>query len=829
MGWRRVLLSAVVTLVAWPSLAVDLPAGPFCLDFELSRTQDDAWCELTLGAGPSAGRVGLSARRASIASSAAGYPTSSADGNALPPKGTKATYRLVRSDDFLSVERDGAVLVQGYVGCRSAASLDARVKGCTVRLADPQPTEAVYFEDDFLRTDQDDGGWQPLRGKWRVGEYRDKLVAALNLAPQATWYECADSGLAVTGSSWWHDLKLSADLRSDAPAGLAFAVQGTRYGLLRLRGGQVELLLVSGDRETPLASAAFKPEPGRWVRLAVVSSRGRALATINGRTVLNAAAPTLGTGQVGAWCAGPAQFDNFRAEEQQLAWDPLAKGLPDVGLWRTNSPTRSRLAPFDSGLASATAVLARDGRGALTMTATQPLALEVSRQGAQRRYAFRSGVTVVAEGDLVAKPDARYALSLRRRGPQFEALIDGARVGLTAQAGAPPSEAGVTPGGVLSDVLVRVVPDEPDALVSRADLDPLREDWVGRDESLRTVPDVWRPESGNWRTHDSRLVGRADAQPARIWYRDALPADTGLSVTIEELSPGASLMLIVGGGPGLRLVVSAGEAVLTRDGVDVAKTGLAQPPGNARLWRDEAWVLADVDGQRLAWRDPKPTGGGQLMLRLSAGGSVVLSDVRVTAQNGFASSFGAVDTLWRETGDWQWTSGMACIAWSYWLTGDGRQAPAWLWRREALGHDVTVAFEVSEHTDGYDQGDTDHRHFPYNDVSLMLDGDGQNADSGYRFVIGENHGHGVRLLRRGQSVAFDDGLRIVMGGHCNSPRAIRTLATRNGARITLTCNGRQVISWDDPQPLAGGGVVGLGVKDCRANFHDLVALRYRQP
>ena len=827
MGWRRLLCVAMVwQATAAVAAAVELPSGPCVVDFTLTRTGADAWCELTLAAADHATtRVGLSTKRASLSCSTNG--DQAVDGGRLPAKGASTAYRLLRTDDYVAVEREGLVVIAGYAAAAGATSVDAKTSGCEIRWADAQPTEPPYFSDDFLRTDDEDGGWLTIRGKWHIGEYRDKLVAALKLAPQATWYECADSGLALAGSPWWRDVEVAATLRGTSPAGVVFAAQGQGFGLFRLRAGQAELVLAAGGRETVLGATPYTPEAGRWVRLSVISSRGRAVASINGVRLLNVAMPTLGSGQVGLWAGGPAQFDDFLVTERALAWDAVAKQQLDGRLWRTNSPTRSRLAPFDSGRITAVANLARDGVAGLTMTAAPALALDVTRRGAKQRYSFRVGTDEVAAGDLADTPDHRHPITIRRRGPLFEALVDGRQVGLTGQADAPPSTAGVAAGGLLTEVEVWSEPDAPDALIHRADFTPLREDWVGRDESERTIPDIWRPEQGRWRIRDDSLIGQADDQPARLWYRDALPADTGLAANIEELSPGASFTLVAGGGAGLRLEVSAQQALLTRDGVEKARLALSAAPTSVRLYRDGAWVVGDVDDQHLVWRDPQPTAAGQLFLRLSPRGRVVLSGAEVLGRNGFASSFGEVDTQWREDGDWQWTSGMACIAWSYWLTGDGRDKPSWLWRRTPLGHDVTVAFQVGEHTDGYDQGNETHQHFPYHDVSLMLDGNGKDPDSGYRFVIGENHGRGVRLYRAGRPVAFDDGLRITMGDHCNDPRAIRVLATRSGSRVTITCNGRQTIAWDAPQPLVGGGIVGLGVKYCRANFHDLVALRYR--
>jgi hypothetical protein len=40
--------------------------------------------------------------------------------------------------------------------------------------------------------------------------------------------------------------------------------------------------------------------------------------------------------------------------------------------------------------------------------------------------------------------------------------------------------------------------------------------------------------------------------------------------------------------------------------------------------------------------------------------------------------------------------------------------------------------------------------------------------------------------------------------------------------LTLTFNGIEALSWTDPEPLSGGGNVGLGCDGCRVLFRDCV-------
>jgi len=173
------------------------------------------------------------------------------------------------------------------------------------------------------------------------------------------------------------------------------------------------------------------------------------------------------------------------------------------------------------------------------------------------------------------------------------------------------------------------------------------------------------------------------------------------------------------------------------------------------------------------------------------------------------------------SGAWTGHSGMACILWDYWMTGDARQEPALTWNIRSMPTNVTLDVMVSEHTVGYPDGD--HEHFPYHDIKLVLGGCRGEPDSGYAFIVGADGGRNTRLLREGVEVARTDSrrFRIAMGGHCNSPRAVRLRAAKHSGHLSLTFNEMLALEWDDPAPLPAGHV-GLGLERCRANFRDCV-------
>lgn len=776
---------------------LDLPSGPCCLDFTVARREATAWVMLS-GANF---EVGLSHERASLRG--AQRPVVR-EGDALPPVRGEGRYRLFRLADRVVLEHDGAPVVAARLLPSLQPNLTLRLHGCAVAVADPQPLEPVYASDDFVRQRAEDGPWQPQSGHWRIGVYRDPLVAKFELPAQATWYETEGAGLSLLGETFWSDYCASVDLRTAAPAGVVFAAQDHQWGLFRRRGEVLELVVVTNGREQVVASVPHKREVGMWERLSVVTSGDQVRAGCNGTWLLTASVPQLASGRAGLWCDGPTQFDNFLATETRL------RTIDHGGA--------STFAPFDSGEVTATL-----GTGAASVALGSAAKLELDGE--------RWQLTTPAANQRGVAPGVHRELTLRRRGPAFDALLDGERLATVYNAAAGPTAA--LSSGAVQRVTIMSCGLSPTAELFRTDFGEVEVAGKEQGEKWRIIGDLLKPATRGWERRDARLAGTPEGdQTIKLWYRDAVPGDAGLRVDVDSLTPTARLSLLLGETTGYGLALQGGRAQLLRRTADGDQVlGEVRPTETityARLWRDGEWVAAEIEGQRLAWRDPHPLGSGLVGLALR-GGEAQVGGVLVTAENGFASTFGVIDTAWREDGPWLWNTGMACIAWSHWITGDGREKPAWLWRRQPLADDVSLDLHISEFTEGYDKGRLTHRHFAYHDLSVVLDGDGSQPDSGYRFLIGANGGHGVQLLRLGQVVATNNEFTMHLGDHSNTPRTIHVDAVRHGALLQLKFGDETMLKWTDPRPLSGGRSVGLGLSGCRANFSDLVALKYRAP
>ncbi|MCC7493968.1 MAG: hypothetical protein IT204_16545 [Fimbriimonadaceae bacterium] len=818
-----------------------LPDGPLTVELTAQATANS---RLGLVIRTPAGKLAI---QLTAQGASASGPGASASGPRTGWPAGPQTLRLTRLANRVELSDAAGELLCWPGALPGEGTLSIEKGSPPVEVGEAQPLEPPFAGDDFQRAEEDLGGWRAQRGRWHVAQYRDPLVARFKLPAQANWLagQATDGvALALTGEPFWRDLAVSLDLRATKGlAGVVFGASERGYGLLRLNESRLELLRVTAAGEQRLAAAPVTLAGNAWVRLTVQSSGDLVRAAVDDQFALSARVSGLSSGQVGAWTSGSADFDNLAVRDATFCEDDFAASLPGrwqaVGEWRVSRGTASATATRQAATLTAPGLLLDDGEVTASIASLRGEAGVAMRDATTTWQLLTDGATwrLLRGGSVLAsgKQPGRGApqLQLRRRGALLQAAVNGQVQGVDATATAGlRGGAVVTRGSAAVDrLLVLATPRVVPTTLLRTAFDRDEVPGKGKSEVWKVLGDLLRPEGERWTLrHDDaergpHLAGRPRGnEPIRVWC-DAPPGDVGLQVSLLSFDRDATLDLLSGGGEGYALRLTAGQARLLRRGQEVARLSLTDPPARARLTRDSAWVVGEVDGQRLVWRDPEPLSSGRPGLRLS-GGEVRLNEFEVFAENAVGSTFGVIDTAWREAGNWVWNSGMACIAWSYWITADARQQPALLWRREPLPRDLTVDFHVSESTDGYeeDQAGHDHIHYAYHDLSIVLDGDGRAADSGYRVLIGADGGRGIKLLRQGQVVAQNPRFRITMGGHCNEPRTIHTVLTRRGARLSLRLNGELLLDWSDPAPLAGGGCLALGAAGCRANFSDFVAL-----
>lgn len=776
----------------------------------------------------------------------------------------------------LTVRQRGPHLVAGAGGPASAHFLtehpgSARVgaqavRGAAVRDLFVQPIGDVTFDEDFFAVEQVPDRWETLLGGWEVGIYWDPLQERDDRPIGASWYEPGEGVcLTAAGHEFFDSYRLGLTMRpAQGSGGVAFHVRGPRdYCLFEVGAGVARLVEVSDGKRTVLAETPIDLRPEWWYRLQVDVSTGHARGFVNGEPLAEARLCPALTGRIGIYAdeAVGSRFDDVEARPFSAVRVPqqgraLQVARAEQGAWQieqgvlrghSRAPVVVPL-PGDCGEGEVSAQVSatRDavagvvaGHSALPPRSALIFSIRASEQPTWHLHHVAGEETVRLAGGPA--PAAEAHLKLRLVGGSVICMLNGNTVHeQIVPLGGSGTSAGVfLQGGRanFTELAWRELDDEPQSIISHLDGANSPVPALQRQEMVPPLPHLWRPVSGNWRCRqiDGRplIVATGDEgfQRPALRFQEIVPGEPRLMVEpAEGLATEITLGICMGEEPGYEAQFDAAQSFfrLLRHGelIHESEAGSAGScaPGEIRRDGDRVIVGARSGGQMRmvhVWRDPDPLPDGRVQVRTE--GSAQLQSITLASNSALMYGFDRVEPDWQpRSGEWTDHTGMACLLWDYWLTGDGREEPGFTWNRHALPEDVTVDLSVAEFTEGFADGR--HEHFPYHDISVILGGTPGAPDEGYRFIVGADGGARNLLLRNGEEVASNDErrFRIVMGGHCNTPRAVRIRAQKQGDTLTLVFNGAEVIRWSDPSPLTGGGHVGMGIDGCRAIFRDCV-------
>ncbi len=781
----------------------------------------------------------------------------------LPAVGSSFDLIVHARGPHLVVSADGSVLAhflrEGFndnlVGAWTT-------QGATVGDLLVQPLGDVLFDEDFFATEQVPDRWETLAGDWQVGIYWDPLQELDNRPIGASWYEPGEGAcLTAAGYDIFDSYHLSATTRiAQGRGGLAFHVRGPEdYCAFEVGEGKARLVQVSGGARKVLTTAPVELRAEWSYRLRVDISAGHARAFVNDDPLVEADLSPALTGRIGLVAEGAtgSRFDDITTRpfvatripdgataEQALVFDD--------GTWKIDGGAlvgRVKGAEV-AGLRGGYYDCEVNARVSATRDAVVGVVAGHEPEDYKRALLFtiKAGKAPTwqlhqVEGDTTTKlaggpsPSASGLMTMRIAGGRLVCLLDGETLCETFVSNQPRGRAGVyLQGGraTFADLSCAQLSDEPQAIICHADGNNTPMPALEEKVVITPIGSLWRPRAGSWRCTQTdagpRIIAKGDGafnNPV-LRFHEVTPGGPRLMVDTDG-GGAVTLGICMGEEPGYQAEFSADQNSfrLLRRGEVVYESGSGSDgtcaPGDIR--RDGDWVVVEGRGDLPtvhAWRDPDPLPDGYAEVS-TAGGEVRFSSIILASDTAFAYKFNRVEPDWQpRSGTWGDHTGMACILWDYWMTGDGREEPAFTWNRHAMPDDVALDISAAEFTEGHETGH--HEHFAYHDVSVILGGTPGDPDSGYRFVVGADGGARNVLLRNGVEVAAsnDYRCRIVMGGHCNTPRAVRIRAQRSGDDLTLTFNGTEAIRWTDPEPLTGGGNVGLGCAGCRVLFRDCV-------
>lgn len=879
MSTCRLLLSAVLValLASWSAAALTPDPGasdtadPEAYDVEFGLTRPGPQAAVLLDWQADSGlALRCEARGTTLATVQAGRETVLGKGTAA----VAGAVRVQRRFPLVRVIQAGKVLLE-TCSRRPLGGAVAAAKGSGLSDLRVQPVAPVEFRDEFFDPSGGESQWEAARGNWQMVQYRDPLVATQDGPIGAAWYEAREGqdAVAVTGHEFWDDLRLRVAVKA-APGcavGLVFGYQDKdNYQAIVLqpkpgdREAELSLRVVQGGKpQTTHPFTRFvKWQANAWQELTLRVGGGTLECFINDLEMQGppgCAAPQATVGKVGLFASGPgvSQFDDFMVTPATVVQDSFTRGQLGEG-WAAGSPawsvSKGRLAyagkshsqcqwagTVPTDVSASVTVRGKPGLSGIALIGEGRTYL--CGVGPKRTQIVRvtpSGRQVVREGEQIGEADywlgvefSQGAVVLYDHSGPLDSVRDLSfrprRVALFSTG----------PAG-FDDFHLEALSPEPAAVISALSGKP--ETWPGENEgtSRPVLGFLWRPQGGYWRAQPlgDDMVGLRAAPygtaPAALWYyvpcpgqaqmtavRPQVPGSGTLGLTVactgEDLKTGYAAELT--GGP-------QGSLRLLRQGKLLVAASCPKPGAELRLWVEgggldaECDVIATCGTGSVVYTDKQPLSGDRCGA-YATGKDVTLAELRLSNRWAEYYAFRSPETDWVPlSGEWNTHSGMACIAWDYWLSAFG-QPQAWLLTRRQLGsRGVHVDFWLSEYTEGY--ANKEHKHFPYHDVSLALGVSGDEPERGYRFVIGAEKGTATRLLRGTQVVAEtrDPRFRIAMGGHCSSPRAIHVVADVEGKKLTLDLNGQRALEYTAPEAV-GRGQVGLGVEGCHVNFRDL--------
>jgi hypothetical protein len=807
--------------------------------------------------------VSATAKRTEIVRVAEGKSTRLAAGAGVNLAASSELTVRRRPGRLAAFNGDRAV-VEAYVDFRPGAcgSVAGTARPTDLRL---QEIGDTVLDDDFFVGEPREGLWENLLGALKIDIYWDPKQKVDNRPIGACWFANDGPGehLAATGADFWDDYACEVSARPDADStvGLAFRVRDrANHAVLMLEGQgaarTARLVEVRDGTPRTLAETPGDWRAGQWQRLRVEVVGPEVSAAVSGQLVGKGKLSGAPSGRVGVYAAtqGDCRFDDLSVRGlRRLVADAQAQ---PAGPWRFGHGAWQSKGEQLTCRAASTAVAVAsvgdwadgDVRASVRLPKTGEAGV-LARWSSEGGYAF---LTQRSDADLLCRlarvgPDGSLETLSEAKAP-LTSPTDAVPVGLTVSG---PALRGFVDGecvarawdGQLASGEVGVVASDGQAgFADFAASEPRAEDVVSEllaDGTAQSRPgaeaETFEPFIGQlWRPASGRAgLTTLDGEPAIALNRGTLryysprPGDVSVATDLlrtdgQPVSLGISSDASAKQGYALALAGSALQ--LSRNGRPIAEASApTTTPLPLSLRRDGPFVIGRAGEAVVSYRDPEPLPSGSALV--SAAGQAVIDNLDVGAAHALAYRFDRVEPDWIEaSGEWLFHSGMACIPWAYWLSGDGRQAPAAVWNRREAPADLTVRFDVSEYTVGHESGD--HEHFPYHDISLVLGGDGKDLDSGYRLVIGAEGGRRTRLLRKGQVVAetADPRFSITMGSHCNSPRAVEVIATKAGGSLKLWLNGVQALAYEDPEAI-GAGRVALGVGKCRANFRDVFLYR----
>jgi len=689
-----------------------------------------------------------------------------------------------------------------------------------------QPSEAVYFADDFMRERGSQNEWEPVSGQWKDVMTSGEAEKGAN--PFKYMGVSEGRAIASTGHWFWQDYAYEASVQSAASAGgiLFYYHDRDNYYLLRLaypqRGGeQAKLELVrrvDGSDET-LASTPADVAKGQWCKLGIRASGSALIAALDDVPVLSVEDMSAGSGAIGIYSEGGATiFDDVKVAPWQAAyasennqpamWDIESGEWQDAGggvisgIGKALLPYKEQAdtylsVPMQVGAAQAAGVYMRyTEEGKLYLAA---LVRQNPRLVLRLFCADGDRSEVLAEKPVPGSPDDWHQLCFTAQGPLPTITLDGekaievvdrgpkvGRIGLYAR-GNQPAHFKTPRAYALLDTYQMVDQLMP-AFAGIID----RHTWAGR-------PGAWHPEhaelnrfwhSGSFQGPVAMIVG---VHPLGLTH-----TVTHLYLTKEQdVATGYELI-------GDRVWAEDKVTVmLLRGGQKVASAAASVEPGKPyllSLWREGSSVWGEVNGRAVAACDNEPLRPELSRLGVSnEGQQIVAEDLAVYSPWARNYTFMTAPTDWVEhSGTWEVTNRWSCSPQWTWYCGYDGSGPAEVSSKVEFAGDLDVSFYVAARM--MPVGDGKH-YEQLRDVHIGICGGPNGSRDGYLIKVGGNRNQYTSIERKGKQVGRSSFTIPNLAIHNDW---LQLGVRKRGATVQLLHWGHVIMEYTDPEPLNEG-------------------------
>jgi len=737
------------------------------------------------------------------------------------------TIVLRRRAERIAVFADGGLVCEAYDGSFHGGRLAVGSYKQSVEFGPLgyQRTADVFFNDGFMRAADDTSDWETVAGQWKVHS-----LDSPGLSTNAFFYngKAANDGkpaLAVVGERFWDDYRVTTACQplGEGAFGVCFYYQDPdNYHVFRVGPQRAELVRQRNGRATVLQSVPWGFDPNQWYELTVSVARNRVRAYVDGRLLAEQRDDTLSGGQAGLYATGSkgTSFDDFAVVDERNIVDNFASGRLDGwtqigGAWtvQDGACTLSTGAPakllvgsptWQRYVVSAAVDVPPSGAAGLVAHYQDERNYDVFTvsDGGRRRELVRvaNGEATVLKSHVGEVPlTGRHSLALRAADGFLTATVDGQQAlqawddaqtaGRAGLYGAPEGQ-GELAAIVFDGAQIEHLPP-PRPLFSVHNVfvgEKSMTGWSTATSDWRSVLDRKRSKTYRWHRSDFFNDVRAD-----IWFDPPISGSGEFKfiVAADKEKPSTGYELRVRGGAMVNFW-------LYRRGSEIDTARVPGPIDRLRIERRGGLIAVTQHGRMiLSFDDDKPLAGTSVAYAAADKNRLPPQNITLSSDSVLSYSFAKAPTDWRVgAGTWKVRNRWECDPRWTWFSGESKQL-ACLWNKHPLQRDQSVEFYAAIKMNS-GRGGGNYRYA--RDINAALCADGQDLNSGYCFLYGADANKTTKILRKGKVVAEKKDLRISRSIH---HRWFHIRATKKGSRVAFYIDDKEVLAYDDPEPLDG--------------------------